>query len=106
MNQKKETTMKNNSNSLKSTNSEIDDTYLFSASCQDATGLTPTIAHNEYEAASYEELYPYLPSVMPATFSSTKKVPAVDGIHAEMRKEVSPQTHKAPEKKNSQHKEF
>lgn len=88
--------MKNYTNThknLKSTNSELDDNYLFSASFHDATGLTPTIAHDEYEAASYEELYPYLPSVMPSTSSATAKVPATDGIHAEMRKEVSPQTH-------------
>ena len=87
MNHKNSIPMKTTTNSSKplvSTNSETDDTYLFSASYQEATGLTPTIAHNEYEAASYEELYPYLPS-------AGLKTPAIDGIHAEMRKSVHPQ---------------
>lgn len=39
--------------------------YLFAASANDMTGLTPTIAHDNYEADSYEELFPYLPPVAP-----------------------------------------
>ena len=42
-----------------------DDDYLFAASANDMTGLTPTIAHNNYEAESYEELFPYLPPTLP-----------------------------------------
>ena len=38
-----------------------EDNYLFAASANDMTGLTPTIAHDNYEADSYEELFPYLP---------------------------------------------
>ena len=38
-----------------------DDNYLYAASANDMTGLAPTVAHNEYEAQSYEELFPYLP---------------------------------------------
>lgn len=38
-----------------------EDDYLFAASANDMTGLTPTIAHDNYEADSYEELFPYLP---------------------------------------------
>ena len=41
--------------------SNLDDNYLYAASANDMTGLTPTVAHNEYEAQSYEELFPYLP---------------------------------------------
>ena len=41
--------------------SNFDDNYLYAASANDMTGLTPTVAHNEYEAQSYEELFPYLP---------------------------------------------
>ena len=41
--------------------STLDDNYLYAASANDMTGLAPTVAHNEYEAQSYEELFPYLP---------------------------------------------
>ena len=41
--------------------SNLDDNYLYAASANDMTGLAPTVAHNEYEAQSYEELFPYLP---------------------------------------------
>lgn len=43
--------------------SERDEDYLYSASNHDATGLTPTPAHDEFEAESYQELYHYLPPV-------------------------------------------
>lgn len=43
----------------------MDDNYLYAASASDMTGLAPTVAHNEYEAQSYEELFPYLPPVQP-----------------------------------------
>ena len=44
-----------------SNNPTMDDDYLFSASCQDCTGLIPTGMHNDWELENYEELYHYLP---------------------------------------------
>ncbi len=58
------------------------DNYLYAASVNDMTGLAPTIAHNEHEAQNYEELFPYLP---PASHPA-------DGIRAEYRTEVTPQS--------------
>lgn len=90
-------------------NPAINEDYLFSASCQDATGLAPTPAHDEYEAANYEELYPYLPpSPSPQetdpqsqstrqqlTYESQHPQASMsEGIHLELRKKVEPQTHK------------
>lgn len=70
--------------------SSLDDNYLYSASANDMTGLAPTVAHNEYEAQSYEEVYPYLPPVQPNPDGGD--VPSVaDGIHAEYRTRVMPQ---------------
>ena len=46
-------------------NPTMDDDYLFSASCQDCTGLIPSVAHDETEVENYENLYPYLPPVPP-----------------------------------------
>ena len=57
-----------------------EDNYLYAASANDMTGLAPTVAHNEYEADSYEEVYPYLPPHSPA-----------EGIHAEYRTHVTSQ---------------
>lgn len=62
-----------------------DDNYLYSASSNDMTGLTPTVAHNEYEAQSYEELFPYLPQ-NPASDTAVS-----EGIHAEYRTQVTKQ---------------
>ena len=63
------------------------DNYLYSASANDMTGLAPTVAHNEYEAQSYEELYPYLPPTSP---DSDGDVPAAsEGIHTEYRTHVT-----------------
>ena len=67
-----------------------DDNYLYSASANDMTGLTPTVAHNEYEAQSYEELFPYLPPVQPNPLGGAVP-PVADGIHAEYRTEVTRQ---------------
>jgi hypothetical protein len=67
-----------------------DDNYLYSASANDMTGLAPTVAHNEYEAQSYEELFPYLPPT-PLTPEGVPATAASDGIHAEYRTEVSRQ---------------
>ena len=53
-------------NDLKN-NPTMDEDYLYAASNHDTTGLTPTVAHNEYEAESYQELNHYLPPVQPAT---------------------------------------
>ena len=65
----------------------MDDNYLYAASANDMTGLAPTVAHNEYEAQSYEELFPYLPPVQPNPDGGD--VPSVaDGIHAEYRTKV------------------
>lgn len=70
--------------------SNLDDNYLYSASANDMTGLAPTVAHNEYEAQSYEELFPYLPPVQPNL--NGEDVPSVaDGIHAEYRTQVTKQ---------------
>ena len=41
--------------------SKRDEDYLYSASTQDCTGLTPTPAHNEFEAEAYQEISHYLP---------------------------------------------
>jgi len=67
-----------------------DDNYLYAASANDMTGLAPTVAHNEYEAQSYEELFPYLPPVQPNPDGGD--VPSVaEGIHAEYRTKVTRQ---------------
>lgn len=58
------------------------DNYLYASSVTEMTGLTPTIAHNEFEAQNYEEIYPYLP---PASHPA-------DGIRADYRTEVTPQS--------------
>ena len=70
--------------------SNLDDNYLYAASANDMTGLAPTVAHNEYEAQSYEELFPYLPPVQPNPDGGD--VPSVaEGIHAEYRTKVTRQ---------------
>ena len=66
-----------------------DDNYLYAASATDMTGLAPTVAHNEYEAQSYEEVFPYLP---PKQVTSEDDTPVSDGIHAEYRKHVTRQS--------------
>lgn len=50
-----------------------DEDYLYSSSNHDCTGLTPTPAHDEFEAESYQELFHYLPPIHP-----THSVAAVD----------------------------
>lgn len=68
----------------------MDDNYLYAASANDMTGLAPTVAHNEYEAESYEDVFPYLPPVQPNPNGG--EVPSVaDGIHAEYRTHVTKQ---------------
>lgn len=42
-------------------NPTMNDDYLFTASCQDCTGLIPSVTHDEDEVENYEALYPYLP---------------------------------------------
>lgn len=67
-----------------------DDNYLYAASANDMTGLAPTVAHNEYEAQSYEDVFPYLPPVQPNPNGG--EVPSVaEGIHAEYRTHVTRQ---------------
>ena len=67
---------------------------LFAASYNETTGLIPSPALNSYEASNYEELYPYLPPVPPNTKITEPDTPMAEGIHAEYRTHVSPQTHK------------
>ena len=67
-----------------------EDDYLFAASANDMTGLTPTVAHNEYEAQSYEEVFPYLPPIQPNSHGDATASVA-DGIHAEYRTQVTRQ---------------
>lgn len=71
------------------------DNYLYAASASDMTGLAPTVAHNEYEAQSYEEIYPYLPPTSLHGFTngtdSFVEINAAEGIHAEYRTHVSEQ---------------
>ena len=57
-----------------SNNPTMDDDYLFSASCQDCTGLIPSVAHDEYEVENYQNLYPYLPPVYPTPDKTTHEV--------------------------------
>jgi hypothetical protein len=70
--------------------SNLDDNYLYAASANDMTGLAPTVAHNEYEAQSYEELFPYLPPVQPNPNGGIVSAVA-EGIHAEYRTHVTEQ---------------
>ena len=66
-----------------------DDNFLYAASANDMTGLAPTVAHDEYEAQSYEEVFPYLPPVSP---DSDGDVPAASaGIHTKYRTHVTQQ---------------
>jgi len=70
--------------------STLDDNYLYAASATDMTGLAVTVAHDEYEAQSYEEVYPYLPPVQPNPNGGD--IPSVaEGIHAEYRTHVTRQ---------------
>ncbi len=57
--------------------STMGDDYLFASSVNDCTGLTPTVAHNEYEAASYDEIVNYLPPVPPPIMPGTSPTPVV-----------------------------
>lgn len=67
-------------------NPTMDDDYLFAASTCDCTGLAPTVAHNEAEAESYNDIAHYLPPVPPSTVTGTPVNPALsaEGIHAEV----------------------
>ena len=66
------------------------DNYMYAASASDMTGLAPTVAHNEYEAQNYEEIYPYLPPIQPIS-QGDATTSAADGIHAEYRTHVTRQ---------------
>lgn len=95
MNIKKE----QNARPLNTDNPTMDEDYLYSASCRDCTGLTPTPAHDEFEAESYQELYHYLPPISPANSASGVDSPippynhgrTTDDIHLEMRRKVTDQ---------------
>ena len=69
-----------------------DDGDFLTASASDMTGLTPTVAHDEEEAQSYEEVFPYLPPIRPIPGGGVVPDPA-EGIHAEYRTHVSSQKH-------------
>ena len=77
--------------SEKKENNPIDDNYLYSASANDMTGLTPSVAHNEYEAQSYEEIYPYLPPLHPNSAITTPDTPVSEGIQSNYRTKVTRQ---------------
>lgn len=68
-----------------------DDNYLYSASANDMTGLAPTPAHNNYEAQSYEEIYPYLPPLQPNSIITVPDTPISEGIRDEYKTRVSKQ---------------
>lgn len=70
--------------------SPLDDNYLYAASACDMTGLAPTPAHDEYEAQSYEEVFPYLPPVQPNP-TGAGVPPVAHGIHTEYRTHVTKQ---------------
>lgn len=67
------------------------DNYLYAASATEMTGLAPTVAHNEYEAQSYEEVFPYLPPFSPNPMVTISDTPVSEGIHSEYRKHVTEQ---------------
>ena len=69
------------------------DNYLYAASASEMTGLSRTIAHNEYEAQNYEEVFPYLPPIHPTGDNIVPDTPVSGGIHAEYRRYVTPQSH-------------
>lgn len=69
----------------------MDDDYLYAASSTEMTGLAPTVAHNEFEAQSYEEVFPYLPPVIPNPAVGTPEPPVAEAIHAEYRTKVTKQ---------------
>ena len=77
------------SNTVKPLNKEnptMGEDYLFAASYNDVTGLTPTVAHNEYEAASYDQLAHYLPPIAPNPITGFpgESISQAEGIHAEV----------------------
>ena len=77
-----------------------DDNYLYAASATDMTGLAPTVAHNEYEAQSYEEVFPYLPPVYANTQHTHPEESAAHGIHTEYRTKVTKQSQHDVSKKH------
>lgn len=94
---------KQNVRPLNKNNPTMDEDYLYAASCQDCTGLTPTPAHDEFEAESYQELAHYLPPVSQMQSSSATAAPippynhgrTTDDIHLEMRRKVTDQRPKS-----------
>ncbi len=80
----------NDKTSFQEMDSIMNDDFLFASSCYDCTGLIPSGGHGEEEAQNYNEVYPYLPST-PGNAGRE-----AEGIHVEMRKEVTdqhPHTH-------------
>ena len=69
----------------------MDDNFLSAASTTEMTGLVPSVAHDEYEAQSYEEVFPYLPPIPPNSAVTVPDTPVAEGIHAEYRTEVTKQ---------------
>ena len=70
---------------------EDDDLLASTASASEMTGLAPTVTHDEYEAQSYEEIYPYLASIPQPPGVQTPDVTIGDDIHAEYSTEVTTQ---------------
>lgn len=78
---------------LNTNNPTMEDDYLFATSYNDCTGLIPSVAHNEAEAANYNEIAHYLPPLPPTGPIGAPEGPMnlaegpmspAEGIHAEV----------------------
>ena len=78
--------LKNHNAKEAENNPTMYDDYLFAASATDCTGLLPTVAHNETEAANYDDIAHYLPPIPlnPVTGAPEDQLLAAEGIHAEV----------------------
>ena len=70
-----------------------DQSDLLSASANEMTGLTPTVAHDEDEAENYEKVFPYLPPLRPIPGGGVV-VDIAEGIQWDYRTQVTSQKHK------------
>ena len=69
-----------------------EDDTLWAASTTEMTGLTPTPARNAFEAHSYEDIVPYLPSLCPSATYSFPDAPVGNANPATFRKVFSTTT--------------